>query len=114
MRRLFPVLALVLGALRVPAHAAAPAPDGLIERVCTAPGQAVDEEGFGPRFDLPVYLAQGAQDLLTMPQMTKPWFDSLQATRKSYVLVQRAGHDPNPPLLAAQYKVLKDDVGACR
>jgi hypothetical protein len=46
--------------------------------------------------------------------MTKPWFDSLQAPRKSYVLVQRAGHDPNPPLLAAQYKLLKGDVGACR
>jgi pimeloyl-ACP methyl ester carboxylesterase len=76
-------------------------------------GAHIDAYGLGPRFDLPVYLVQGTQDLLTLPAVTRAWFDSLQAPRKSYVLVPRAGHDPNPPLLAAQYKVLKEQVGTC-
>jgi pimeloyl-ACP methyl ester carboxylesterase len=67
----------------------------------------------GPAFGMPVYMLQGAQDLLTMPASTKPYFDSIQAPRKAYVLVPRAGHDPNPPMLAAQFKVLKENVGAC-
>jgi pimeloyl-ACP methyl ester carboxylesterase len=68
----------------------------------------------GPKFDMPVYMVQGAQDLLTMPTPSKRYFDSIQAPRKEFVLVDRAGHDPNPPILAAQYRLLKDKVGACR
>jgi hypothetical protein len=61
-----------------------------------------------------VHILQGAQDLLTVPESTKPDFDGIQAPRKSYVLVPRAGHDPNPAMLAAQFKLLKDKVGECR
>lgn len=49
-----------------------------------------------------------------MPESTKPDFDGIQARRKSYVLVPRAGRDPNPAMLAAQFKLLKDKVGECR
>ncbi|WP_081934105.1 alpha/beta fold hydrolase [Massilia sp. 9096] len=68
----------------------------------------------GPEFGMPVYMLQGAQDLLTMPASTRPYFDSIEAPRKAYVLVPRAGHDPNPPMLAAQFKVLRENVGECR
>src|SRR5205823_10753008 len=40
----------------------------------------------GPAFGMPVYMLQGAQDLLTTPESTKPYFDSIQAPRKAYVL----------------------------
>jgi hypothetical protein len=49
-----------------------------------------------------------------MPASTRPCFDSIQAPRKAYVLVPRAGHDPNPPMRAAQFKVLKENGGECR
>jgi pimeloyl-ACP methyl ester carboxylesterase len=74
----------------------------------------LDLTKLGPRFGMPVYMLQGAQDLLTMPESTKPYFDSIRAPRKAYVLVPRAGHDPNPTMLAAQFKVLRENVGECR
>lgn len=59
---------------------------------------------------LPVFLIQGEEDLLTPPAATQAWFDLLTTPRKQLVRVPRAGHDPNAPWLAAQYRVLKDDV----
>ncbi|TFW29180.1 alpha/beta hydrolase [Massilia horti] len=74
----------------------------------------IDLYQLGPGFDLPFYMIQGEQDLLTMPDTTKRYFDSISAPRKAYVPVPRAGHDLNPPMLAAQYKILKENVGMCR
>ncbi|MFG6412643.1 alpha/beta fold hydrolase [Roseateles sp. DC23W] len=62
------------------------------------------------RLKLPVFLVQGAEDLLTPPTVTRAWFDRLDAPRKQLVTVPRAGHDPNGPLLDAQLRVLKDGV----
>lgn len=64
----------------------------------------------GTHFALPVYLLQGTEDLLTPPEVTQAYFDSLQAPDKAMVLVPLAGHDPNEPLLAAQMQVLKERV----
>lgn len=77
-------------------------------------GAKIDLYKLGPTFDIPVYMIQGAQDLVTMPAASKAYYDSIRAPKKDLVLVERAGHDPNPPLLAAQYKVLKEKVGDCR
>jgi pimeloyl-ACP methyl ester carboxylesterase len=62
------------------------------------------------RFKLPVYLVQGEQDLLTSATVTRGYFDQLDAPRKELVVVPRAGHDPNPPLMDAQFKVLEQRV----
>ena len=70
----------------------------------------IDLPQLGTRFALPVYLLQGTEDLLTPPDVTQPYFDSLQAPDKALVLVPLAGHDPNEPMLAAQMKVLKQRV----
>jgi pimeloyl-ACP methyl ester carboxylesterase len=67
----------------------------------------------GPKFDLPIYMVQGEEDLLTMPEPSKRYFDFIQAPRKEFVLVPRAGHDPNPPMVDAQYRLLKK-IGDCR
>jgi pimeloyl-ACP methyl ester carboxylesterase len=77
-------------------------------------GSKIDLYKLGPKFDIPIYMVQGAQDLLTMPEPSKRYFDTIQAPDKEFVLVERTGHDPNLPMLAAQYRLLKEKVGACR
>lgn len=62
----------------------------------------------GTRYELPVYLVQGKEDLLTEPQVTRRWFDAISAPDKALVEVARAGHDPNEPLIEAQRQVLAE------
>ncbi len=66
----------------------------------------IDLPKLGTQFAFPVYLVQGTEDLLTPPDVTQPYFDSLTAPDKAMVLVPLAGHDPNEPMLAAQWQVL--------
>ena len=67
----------------------------------------VDLPKLGTRFELPVLIIQGAEDLITSAHVTRPWFDSLSAPRKEFVLVPMAGHDPNEAMVEAQYKLVK-------
>jgi pimeloyl-ACP methyl ester carboxylesterase len=76
-------------------------------------GSKIDLYKLGPTFEIPIYMVQGEQDLLTMPEPSKRYFDFIQAPRKEFVLVPRAGHDPNPPMVDAQYRLLKQ-IGDCR
>ena len=62
------------------------------------------------RLKLPVFLVQGAEDLLTPPAVTQAYFDRIDAPTKKLVTVPRAGHDPNGPLLDAQLRVLRQVV----
>jgi len=64
----------------------------------------------GARFETPVFLLQGTEDLLTTADVTQRFFDGLTAPRKALVLVPRAGHDPNQPMVDAQYRLLLDQV----
>lgn len=70
----------------------------------------VDLYALGPRFKVPVFFVQGAEDLLTTPEVARRYFDSLQASPKAFVLAPRTGHDPNQAMLDAQFRVLKEDV----
>ena len=70
----------------------------------------VDLPAMGTQFGLPVYLLMGTQDLLTSPVVARRYFDSISAPRKDFVLVPRAGHDPNQAMLDAQWKVLREKV----
>jgi pimeloyl-ACP methyl ester carboxylesterase len=72
----------------------------------------IDLYRLGPVFELPFYMVQGEEDLLTMPAPNKRYFDFIQAPHKEFVLVPRAGHDPNPPMVDAQYRLLKR-MGNC-
>jgi pimeloyl-ACP methyl ester carboxylesterase len=76
-------------------------------------GARIDLYKLGPAFAVPIYMVQGEQDLLTMPAPSKRYFDFIQAPHKEFVLVPRAGHDPNPPMVDAQYRMLKK-IGGCR
>jgi len=64
----------------------------------------------GSDFAMPVFLVQGARDLLTTPDVTRQYFDSIRAPQKALVLVPDAGHDPNPPMVDAQLRLLKERI----
>ena len=74
----------------------------------------IDLYKLGPTFGIPVYMVQGQEDLMTMPGASKRYFDFIQAPHKEFVLVPRTGHDPNQPMLDAQYRLLREHLGKCR
>lgn len=61
----------------------------------------------GTDFKMPVFLVQGTEDLTTTPAVAKRYFDAIKAPRKEYFLVPATGHDPNAPMVEAQYKILE-------
>jgi pimeloyl-ACP methyl ester carboxylesterase len=70
----------------------------------------VDLRQLGTAFSLPVFLIQGEADLLTMPAITRRYFDAMTAPEKAFVVVPHAGHDPNEAMIDAQYKILMERV----
>ncbi len=60
----------------------------------------------GTRFALPVYFVMGQEDLLSSAEVARRYFDAIEAPSKEFLVVPRAGHDPNEAMLAAQHKVL--------
>ena len=64
----------------------------------------------GTAFTVPFFLVQGTEDLLTTPDIARAYFDSVTAPQKEFVMVPRAGHDPNQVTLDAQYKLLQERV----
>ncbi len=70
----------------------------------------IDLSALGAKYALPMYFLQGEEDLLTRPEITRAFFDSLDAPRKKLVMVPRAGHDPNIAMIGAQFRLMKDEV----
>jgi pimeloyl-ACP methyl ester carboxylesterase len=70
----------------------------------------IDLPALGTNFAIPVYLVQGAQDLLTRPEVTQAYFERILAPDKALVIVPDAGHDPNLTMLEAKRRVLRDRV----
>jgi pimeloyl-ACP methyl ester carboxylesterase len=67
----------------------------------------VDLPKLGLAFDIPVFIVQGSEDLVTTPSVAKRYFDRITAPQKEYVLLPNTGHDPNAAMIDAQYKILK-------
>lgn len=70
----------------------------------------LDITKLGYDFAMPVFLVQGAEDLVTVPEVARRYFDAIKAPQKEYFLVPGVGHDPNPPMVDAQYRILKTRV----
>lgn len=68
----------------------------------------VDLPGLGPDFEIPVYLLQGSEDLVTTPDVAKRYFDTIRAPAKRFIVLPATGHDPNPAMLEAMLEVLKE------
>jgi len=61
-------------------------------------------------FEIPVFLVQGEQDLVTTPAVAERYFRAIVAPAKAYVLVPHTGHDPNVAMLDAQYAILTERI----
>ncbi len=66
----------------------------------------IDLAKLGMEFKLPVFLVQGEDDLVTVPEVAKRYFDAISAPRKEFFLLPRTGHDPNPPMIEAQWRIV--------
>ena len=61
-------------------------------------------------FEIPMYLIQGEEDILTPKEMTKEFFEKLEAPKKEYFLVKGAAHGQNQAVVDTQFKVLKEYI----
>lgn len=68
----------------------------------------------GTRFALPIYFVMGEEDLLSSAEVARRYFDAIKAPSKSFVVVPRAGHDPNQVMVTAQLRVLREAAAASR
>ena len=67
----------------------------------------VDLPALGTTFQMPVYLVQGAEDLVTTPAIARAYFDTIVAPDKQFLLLPRAGHDPNQAMVDAEHEFVK-------
>jgi pimeloyl-ACP methyl ester carboxylesterase len=70
----------------------------------------VDLPALGTQFDVPVYLLQGEEDYLTLPDISRRYFETLSAPDKAFILLPRTGHDPNTVMVDAQLKILNEKI----
>lgn len=71
---------------------------------------SIDLYQLGPKFDLPVFLLEGTEDLVTTPAVAKRYFDTIVAPAKEFILLPNTGHDPNEIMLETQLRTLKSRV----
>ena len=70
----------------------------------------IDLPAHATHFEIPIFILQGAEDLLTTPDVTQSYFDTISAPKKQFILVDQAGHDPNIAMIERQLKVMKNQV----
>jgi pimeloyl-ACP methyl ester carboxylesterase len=70
----------------------------------------VDLPKLGFDFPIPLFMVQGEKDLITVPDISKRYFDALKAPRKEYFVLPHSGHDPNPDMIELQYSILKTRI----
>jgi pimeloyl-ACP methyl ester carboxylesterase len=54
--------------------------------------QSYDARTLGPKFAMPVFVVEGAEDNITPADLAKPWLDSLDAPHKEFIVIPGAGH----------------------
>ncbi|WP_051264053.1 alpha/beta hydrolase [Teredinibacter turnerae] len=55
--------------------------------------QDVNLYGCCTKFEIPIYLLQGHNDLLTLPEVTEDYYNKIIAPKKEYVLLEYSGHE---------------------
>ena len=76
----------------------------------TAMNATVDFLEDGLEFEIPVYFIQGEKDILTPPEITRAYFDTLKAPKKEYFLLPNAAHGHNQAVVDTQYKIVKEFI----
>jgi pimeloyl-ACP methyl ester carboxylesterase len=51
-----------------------------------------DARDLGPKFAMPVFIIEGAEDNITPADLARPWLDSLDAPHKEFIVIPGAGH----------------------
>ena len=58
-------------------------------------------------FQIPVYLIQGEEDLLTPKEKSKAYFNKIKAPKKKYYLLPKTAHGFNASVLETQFKIFR-------
>lgn len=58
--------------------------------------------------NIPVFIIQGAEDILTPKEKTRAYFDKMIAPEKKYFLLPNTAHGFNEAVLEMQYKICKE------
>jgi len=66
----------------------------------------VDLNKLGYEVEVPIYLFQGAKDLVTPAHITQTYFDKLNAPVKALYIVPDSGHEPSDKMIDDMYKLL--------
>ncbi|HEY2647059.1 MAG TPA: alpha/beta hydrolase [Candidatus Acidoferrales bacterium] len=70
----------------------------------------VDLPAIGTDFAIPIFFVQGQEDLTTVPELAKAYFDTINAPRKQFYLDPGSGHEPSISVLDLILKVLVQQV----
>lgn len=70
----------------------------------------VDLPALGTKFEIPIFIVQGAEDLHARPDMARDYFDSIQAPHKEFYLVPGTGHEPSATELDRIHTVLLEQI----
>lgn len=70
----------------------------------------VDFNQDGLKFEIPVFIVQGEQDILTSKEISKPYFHKIKAPEKKYFLINDAAHSFNQSVIDRQFHILKEHV----
>ena len=61
----------------------------------------------GLKLNVPIYIVQGEEDILTSTEVNKPYFDMINAPKKEYFLLSGVGHGQNQAVVDKEYEILK-------
>lgn len=64
----------------------------------------------GIKFDIPVVLIQGEEDILTPLSITSKYFDKIESPEKALVVVPGAAHGLNPSVVDAAYNLILEKI----
>ena len=74
------------------------------------PLATTDLTALGIKMAVPVFVIQGEYDMTALPELARDYVARLDAPRKKFFLLPRAGHAPGPQLWALTHKVLLEQV----
>jgi len=72
----------------------------------------IDLPMLGMDFGLPIFLIHGSEDLVATPEVAKHYFNGITAPQKEFVLVPKAGHDPNEAVIDAQHRIMTERISS--
>ena len=76
----------------------------------SGPITVVDLPSLGTDFAIPIFMIQGQEDLVAVPELAKSYFDTIKAPRKRFYLVPGTGHEGSVAALSLMLNVLIGEV----